>query len=250
LADVVLPAATFAEKDGTFTNTERRVQRIRRAIEPLGQSRPDWWITCQIARQMGSAGFDFADPREIMVEIAAVTPSYGGILYERLENGGLQWPCPTPEHPGTPFLHSQRFPTASGKAKFLPLEYRPSAELPDTQYPWLLTTDRSLFHYHTGTMTLRVDGLKALSGQEFLKIHPEDAARLEIGDGQWVQVSSRRGKLVVQTRLTDSCPPGVVSLTFHFPDTPTNVLTHAALDPVAKIPETKVCAVQIEKVEK
>ncbi len=243
-----LMAATFAEKDGTFTNTERRVQRIRQAIEPLGQARPDWWITCQIAQRMGATGFNFSAPADIMAEIAAVAPSYGGIRYERLENGGLHWPCPTPEHPGTPMLHGERFPTASGKARLLPLTFKPSAELPDDQYPLLLTTDRSLFHYHTGTMTLRVDGLKALSGRDFLRIHPDDASRLGIGDGQSVEVSSRRGKLVVQTRLTDSCPPGVVSLTFHFPDTPTNVLTHAALDPVAKIPETKVCAVRIEKI--
>jgi formate dehydrogenase alpha subunit len=245
LADVVLPAATFAEKDGTFTNTERRVQRIRKAIEPLGEARPDWWIACQIARRTGAAGFEFAGPAEIMTEIAKVTPNYGGVSYERLENGGLHWPCPTPEHPGTPMLHGERFPTASGKARLLPVTFKPSAELPDSEYPLLLTTDRSLFHYHTGTMTLRVDGLKALSGEELLRIHPDDALRLGIGDGQRVEVSSRRGKLAVQAKVTDICPPGVVSLTFHFPDTPTNVLTHAALDPVAKIPETKVCAVRI-----
>ncbi len=248
LAHVVLPAATFAEKDGTFTNTERRVQRVRKAIEPLGEARPDWWITCQIARRMGASGFDFADPAAIMAEIASLTPSYGGIAYDRLENGGLHWPCPTREHPGTPMLHGQRFPTPSGKARLVPLQFKPPAELPDQDYPLLLTTDRSLYHYHTGTMTLRVDGLRSLSGQEFLRIHPEDASRLGIHDGERVEVSSRRGKVVVAAHVTEVCPPGVVSLTFHFPDTPTNLLTHAALDPVAKIPETKVCAVRVTRV--
>ncbi|MGQ9573719.1 MAG: formate dehydrogenase subunit alpha [Thermoguttaceae bacterium] len=248
LAQVVLPAATFAEKDGTFTNTERRVQRLHKAIEPIGQSKPDWWITCQIAKRMGAPGFDFENPGQIMEEIAALVPSYGGIRYERLEQGGLQWPCPAPDHPGTPYLHAARFNTPSGKARFVPLEYKPPAELPDDQYPLTLTTDRSLYQYHTGTMTRRVGGLEALGGRELLCIHPLDASRLGIADGHLVRVVSRRGQLSVPARLTDRCPPGVVSLTFHFAETPTNVLTHAALDPVAKIPETKVCAVRVERI--
>jgi formate dehydrogenase alpha subunit len=246
LAHVVLPAATFAEKDGTYTNTERRVQRVRKAVEPVGQSKPDWWIASQIARRMGAAGFDYPDARSIMEEIASLTPSYAGIRYERLEDGSLQWPCPAPDHPGTPFLHAQRFNTPSGKAKLVPLQYKPPAELPDAEYPLVLTTDRSLYHYHTGTMTLRVEGLKVLNREELLRIHPEDAARLGVGDGQPVRVVTRRGELTVKARLTDACQPGVVSLTFHFPDARTNTLTHAALDPVSKIPETKVCAVRIE----
>lgn len=250
LADVVLPAATFAEKDGTFTNTERRVQRVRKAIEPVGDARPDWWITCQIAQRLGGKGFDFSHPREVMEEIASVTPQYRGISYDRLEEGGLQWPCVTEEHPGTPILHTERFATKSGKAKFMPLEYKPSAELPDDEYPLLLTTDRSLFHYHTSTMTGRVDGLNVLDGHEFVKIHPEDAARLEIMDDEMVRVFSRRGEVKVRAKVTDICPPGVVSMTFHFPETPTNILTSSALDPVAKTPETKVCAVRIEGLEK
>ena len=244
-ADVVLPAASFAEKDGTFTNTERRVQRVRKAIEPLGDARPDWWITCQIARRMDGQGFDFSHPTEIMDEIAALTPSYGGISYERLETGGLQWPCTTPEHPGTPILHVGRF--ARGKGKFIPLEYRPSAELPDDEYPLLLTTDRSLYHYHTSTMTRRVEGLEVLHGQELLQINPGDAAQLGLADGEMVQISSRRGEITVRTQVTDTCPPGVVSMTFHFAESPVNVLTNSALDPVAKIPETKVCAVRIDR---
>ena len=245
-AHVVLPAASFAEKDGTNTNTERRVQRVRPAIEPVGDSKPDWWIACEIAKRMGAKGFDFTDPREIMGEIASLTPSYGGMSYDRLENGGLQWPCPNADHPGTPFLHSEKF--ARGKGHFVPLEYKPSAELPDDKYPLTLTTDRSLYHFHTSTMSRRVEGLDALDSEELLRIHPDDAANLEIADGDLLRVSSRRGKIKVRASITDTCPPGVVSLTFHFAEAPTNVLTNAALDPVSKIPETKVCAVRIEKV--
>jgi formate dehydrogenase alpha subunit len=246
-AHVVLPAASFAEKEGTNTNTERRVQRVRRAIEPVGDSKPDWWIVCEIAKRMGAPGFDFTDPREIMAEIASVTPSYAGISYERLEDGGLQWPCPTAEHPGTPRLHAEKF--ARGKGRFVPLEYKPAAELPDGEYPLTLTTDRSLFHFHTSTMTRKVQGLETLDDRELLRIHPDDASRLGISNGETVRVSSRRGRITVEANVTDICPPGVVSLTFHFWESPTNVLTNAALDPVAKIPETKVCAVRVDKLE-
>jgi predicted molibdopterin-dependent oxidoreductase YjgC len=246
-ADVVLPAAAFAEKDGTFTNTERRVQRVRKAIDPPGEAKADWWITCQIAQRMGAAGFDFTAPEEIFQEIAAVTPSYGGISHARLEGDGLQWPCPTPDHPGTPLLHGQKFATPSGKGRFSPLSYRPAAELPCEDYPLLLTTDRSLFHYHTSTMTGRVAGLMALRGEELLKMHPADAARLGIASGDALEVSSRRGRVRVKAEVTDICPPGVVSTTFHFPASPMNQVTNNALDPVAKIPETKVCAVRVEK---
>ncbi|VEN72816.1 Formate dehydrogenase subunit alpha (selenocysteine-containing) [Candidatus Desulfarcum epimagneticum] len=249
LADVVLPAASFAEKDGTFTNTERRVQRIRKAIGPVGDARPDWEILCGIAQKMGSAGFDFSHPKEVMEEIASLTPSYGGVTYERIDREGIQWPCPTPDHPGTPILHTEKFPTAGGRAKLVPLSYRASEELPDDEYPLLLTTDRSLFHYHTGTMTRKVAGLEALDGQERLKINPRDASSLGIADGDMVEVASRRGKVTARSALTDICPPGVVSMTFHFSETPTNVLTSASLDPVAKTPETKVCAVKVAAVK-
>lgn len=248
MADVVLPASTFAEKNGTFSNTERRIQRVRQAIAPVGDSKPDWEIVCAIATKMGAKGFDYSGPEAIMKEISSVTPSYGGITYDRLEAGGIQWPCPTVDHPGTPILHKAGFNTASGKAKFIPLSFRDSAELPDDEYPLLLTTDRSLFHYHTGSMTRRVDGLDQLDNEEYLKINPEDAAQLGLDDREMVQVTSRRGQTQVKTKFTKICPPGLVSLTFHFAESPTNVLTSAALDPVAKIPETKVCAVRVEKV--
>ncbi len=247
LADVVLPAASFAEKDGTFTNTERRVQRVRKAIAPVGDARPDWWITSQLAQKLGAKGFDFSDPQEIMEEIVTVTPSYQGISYERLENGGLQWPCPAADHPGTPMLHTEKFPTGSGKGKLTPLSYRPSEELPDDEYPLMLTTDRSLFHYHTGSMTRRVEGLEMLNGQELLKINPKDASQLGIADSEIVAIASRRGKVTAKTEVSNICPPGLVSLTFHFAETRTNLLTSPALDPMAKIPETKVCSVRVEK---
>ena len=245
LADIVLPAASFAEKDGTFTNTERRVQRVRKAIEPRGDAKPDWWITCQMAKRMGAKGFDFDDPSQIMDEIAQLTPSYAGISYQRLESGGLQWPCPTKEHPGTPILHAERF--ARGKGRFIPLEYKPPLELPDEEYPLILTTERSLYHFHTGTMTRRVSGLNVLKGEELMEINPEDAQKLGIADGDRVKVASRRGEVEARAKVTEDSPPGVVSMSFHFTETRTNLITNPGLDPVAKIPELKVCAVRVEK---
>ena len=246
LAHVVLPAATFAEGDGTFTNTERRVQRGHKAIAPVGNSRPDWWITCQIAQRMGSKGFDFDHPSQIMEEIAPLTPSYGGISYERLDDGGLQWPCPAMDHPGTPILHTERF--TRGKGRFLPLEYKPSLEQTDNDYPMILTTERSLYHFHTGTVTRRVKGLNVLKGEELVEMNPVDAKALGIADGQRVRVVSRRGEVTARVKITPVSPPGVISMTFHFAESPTNILTNPAVDPIAKIPELKVCAVRVEKV--
>jgi formate dehydrogenase alpha subunit len=245
LADVVLPAATFAEKDGTYTNTERRVQRVRQAIEPVGDSRPDWWITCHIAKKMGGKGFDFAHPSKIMEEIVHLTPSYGGISYRRLEKEGLQWPCPTKEHPGTPILHTDMF--LRGKGRFIPLEYKPPAESPDDEYPLVLTTGRSLYQYHTGTLTRKAEGLNLLHGEELVEMNPLDAKTLGLNDGDRVKVISRRGEVTARVKITPASPPGVVSMTFHFAESPTNILTNPAVDPVAKIPELKVCAVRVEK---
>jgi formate dehydrogenase alpha subunit len=247
LADVVLPAACFAEKDGTFTNTERRVQQVRKFTEPPGDSRPDWQITSQLARRMGGKGFDYQEPEQIMAEISRLTPSYGGITYQRLETGGLQWPCPTTEHQGTLFLHKDTF--TRGKGKFMPLQYRPSAELPDVDYPLILTTERSPYHFHTSTMTRKVKGLEKLRSEELVEINPTDARKLGVADGQMVKVTSRRGQVEARARVTTVSPPGVVSMTFHFAESPTNVLTNPALDPVAKIPELKVAAVRIAPCE-
>ncbi len=246
-ADVVLPAASFAEKDGTFTNTERRVQRIRKAIEPIGDSKTDWWICCEIAKRMGAKGFDFANVEEITNEANALVSNFAGITYDRIEKEGIQWPCPSLDHPGTKYLHKEKFATPSGKAKFIPLTYRISAELPDKEYPLLLTTDRSLYHYHTSTMTRKVEGLRILNEEELLKICAADAQLFDIQDGEIVKVKSRRGEVKVKVKITDICQKGVVSLTFHFFETPTNELTICAVDPIAKIPETKVCAIRIEK---
>jgi len=245
LAHVVLPAVTFAEKDGTFTNTERRVQRVRKAIEPIGDSKPDWWIACQLGRRMGSRDFYFLHPSDIMEEIASLTPSYGGISYNRLENGGLQWPCPTEDHPGTPILHTNLF--TRGKGRFTPLKYRPPMELPDDDYPLLLTTGRSLYHFHTGTMTRKIKGLNTLRTEELVEINPNDALALGITDGEEVKVTSRRGEVVAKAKVTEVSPTGVVFMTFHFAESPTNMLTNPAFDPQAKIPEYKVCAVRVEK---
>ena len=249
-ADVVLPATSFAEKNGTFTNTERRVQRVRKAIDAPGDARDDWWIACEIAKRIGAKGFDFSSTEDIMDEINKVTVIYGGIKFDRIENEGLQWPCPDENHPGTKFLHTEKFSREGGLGRFVPLTYKASVELPDSEYPLLLTTDRSLYHYHTATMTRRVEGLEILDGEELLKINPWDAEQMGIKKGEYVTVKSRRGNVSVKTDVTRICPRGVASLTFHFHETPTNELTICALDPVAKIPETKVCAIKVEKMTK
>ncbi len=246
LAHVVLPAAAFAEKDGTFTNTERRVQRIRRALRPPGQARADWEIICELARRMGYE-MSYPHPGAIQDEIAALTPSYGGISYDRLEDGSLQWPCPQRDHPGTPYLHKDRF--ARGKGKFHAVEFIPPRELPDEEYPFVLSTGRILQHFHTGTMSRRADVLDRLVSVGVIEINPADAARLGIADGQEVKVRSRRGQIRIAARLSERVAVGSVFLAFHYREAPANRLTIAALDPVAKIPELKVCAVRIEPVE-
>jgi len=245
-ADVVLPACSFAEKDGTFTNTERRVQRVREAIPPVGESRPDWWIAAEIAKRMGASGYEYADAAAIMDEIARLTPSYGGISFARLEEGSLQWPCPTPEHPGTPILHTKTF--SRGKGHFVPLTYRPPMESPDETYPLVLTTDRSLFHYHTGTMTRKVRGLNTFRSYERVAISPADAGELGIAEGDAVRVTSRRGSVTARAWVTESSPKGTIAMTFHFAESPTNELTNPAYDPASKTPELKVSAVRVEKV--
>jgi formate dehydrogenase alpha subunit len=246
LADVVLPAASFAEKDGTFTNTERRVQRVRKVLEPVGDAKPDWMIISEIGRRMGyEEEFSYESPSEIMDEIASLTPSYGGMNYDRIEKAGLQWPCPNPDHPGTPYLHKTGF--TRGKGLFSVVDYRPSMELPDDEYPFILTTGRILCHFHTGTMTRKVPGLNYLRNEELVEINPKDGRALGIEDGDIVEVSSRRGTVRAKAKMTEKSSEGVAFMTFHFAETPTNVLTNPALDPVAKIPELKVCAVKLSK---
>ncbi|MBN1323978.1 MAG: formate dehydrogenase subunit alpha [Methanotrichaceae archaeon] len=248
LAHVVLPAASSLEKDGTFTNTERRVQRVRKALSPPGEALADWQIIAEIARRMGYGDeFSYSDPSEIMEEVSRLTPIYGGILFPRLEGGGLQWPCLSADHPGTRYLHKGSF--TRGKGLFHAVRYRPSMELPDGDYPLVLTTGRILCHFHTGTMTRKVPDLNLLRDEELVEISPQDGASLGIADGDLVNVSSRRGSVRARAKITEKSPLGVIFMTFHFFEAPTNVLTNAALDPVAKIPEYKVCAVKLSKVE-
>jgi len=244
-ADVVLPATTFAEKDGTFTNTERRVQRIRAAIEPVGQSRPDYEILNDLMARLGYKN-NFTTPAEIMDEIASVAPSYGGVSYERLEGEGLQWPCLNADHPGTPILHTSKF-SRGEKALFKPITYKPSAEQPDGEYPYIFTTGRILYQYHTRTMTGRVDGLNAIAGESYVEINPTDAKRLGIECGEKVKVTSRRGEIVVKAKVTDTVEENVLFMPFHFADGAANKLTNPVIDPIAKIPEFKVCAANIKK---
>ena len=243
LADVVLPAAAFAEKEGTFTNTERRVQRVRKALEPPGEAKTDWEIICGISNAMGYP-MTYASAREICEEVRTVTPSYAGITYDRLEKEGLQWPCPTAAHAGTKYLHKDKF--SRGLGLFTAIEYIPPAELPDQEYPFLLSTGRVLYHYHTGTMTTRAKGPTERCPESLVEIHPEDAGKLGIADGQKVRVSSRRGKVEAKAMITEKSAPGSIFMNFHFNEAPVNVLTNPALDPIGKIPEYKVCAVKLE----
>jgi len=243
LAHVVLPACSFAEKDGTFTSTERRVQRVRQAVAPIGESRPDWQILCQIASRAGYSRMQYDSPEAVMREIAALTPSYGGIAYSRLEGPGIQWPCPAADHPGTSILHVGEF--ARGRGAFLPAEYRQPAELPDEDYPFVLTTGRNYFHFHTGTMTRRSRLLHREERFPYVEIGPEDARALGIRDQQWIHVATRRGEVRVQARVTDTAMKGVLFMPFHYAEAAANLLTINALDPEAKIPEFKVCAARI-----
>ncbi len=243
LADVVLPSACFAEKDGTFSNTERRVQRIRKAVEPPGQAKADWEILSAIATKMGYP-MEYASAEAIMEEIRTVTPSYAGITYARIEKEGIQWPCPNTDHPGTRFLHKDRF--SRGRGLFHAIEYIPPAELPDDEYPMLLSTGRVLYQYHTGTMTRLGKGTTERYPESLAEIHPADAAKLGIEDGQRVRVTSRRGTVEAKAKVTGRSDQGMVFMTFHFHEAAVNLLTNPALDPVAKIPEYKVCAVRVE----
>jgi len=244
LADVVLPGVSFAEKDGTFTNTGRRVQRVRKAIPEVGKSKQDWEIIQEISQRMGYP-MSYRSPEEIMEEITSLTPSYGGIHYDRLDGHGLQWPCPDRDHPGTPYLHKDKF--TRGKGLFTAVDYIPPAELPDKEYPFLLSTGRILYHYHTGSLSRRSKPLNNISPEGFLEMNPLDGESLEIKDNDWVKVSSRRGQIETKVKITDRVDKGVVFMTFHFAEAAVNLLTNDALDPVAKIPEFKVCAVRLEK---
>lgn len=252
-ADVILPAASFAEKEGSFTNSDRRVQLIRPAVPAPGEARPDWAIIQEIARRVESrlgretsAGFDFADPAAIWDEMAELTPPFGGITKERLEReGGVHWPCPDVDHPGTPYLFTNEFPR--GKGFLTPLNYRPSQELPDEEFPYMLSTGRVLYHWHGGTMTRR-SKLDDIYPEATVEIHPEDARQLGAQEGGWMKVRSRRGEIEVRVIISERSPQGVVFIPFHFAEAAANELTLDARDPHAKIPDYKVCAVALEPV--
>jgi len=244
MADVVFPAFCFAEKDGTFSNTERRVQRVRKAVEAPGFAWDDWKILCELATRMGTP-MHYESAEEIFEEIRRVTPSYSGITWDRINQTGIHWPCPTEEHPGTPILHTAQF--TRGKGLFHAIEHQPPAELPDEAYPFMLTTGRVIYHYHTGSMTMKSDGLNQLSPDCFVEISPNDAAGLDMVDGEMVNVFSRRGKIKARLNVSTKAVDGTIFIPFHFAKAAANRLTNARLDPIAKIPEFKVCAITIKK---
>ncbi len=245
MADVVLPSKCFAEKEGTFSNTERRVQRVRKAVDPPGTAKDDWQITCEIASAMGYE-MAYENSEAIFNELASVTPSYRGISYDRIEHEGLHWPCPTPEHPGTPILHGVQF--TRGKGLFHAIEWIAPAEVADDDYPLYLTTGRLIYHYHTGTMTMKTEGLNERAPESFVEITSGDARNLDIADGERVTVTSRRGEIQARVRISRKASDGTIFIPFHYAQAAANKLTHAALDPICGIPEFKVCAVKVSKV--
>lgn len=259
LADVVLPAAAYAEKEGTFTNTERRVQRVRQALLPPPGACDDLSIIQAISERMdpareitstsdfqpGSDRMDVSKAEEVFSEIAQVWPAIAGINYKRLEGNGIQWPCPAEDHPGTPVLFENGFPR--GLASFTPITWRNPAELPDDEYPFILTTGRVLYQYHTGTMTRRSQVLENADRGPVIEMNPDDAARMQIKDSEQVQVASRRGSITLPVLVTDRISSGVTFIPFHYKEAAANLLTNDALDPDCKIPEAKVCAVRVDK---
>src|SRR5712692_3656716 len=245
-ADVVLPGASFAEKTGTFVNTERRIQLSHKAVDSPGDARPDLDILIELTNRLGLPT-EFRGAEEVMREIASVTPSWAGVTYERLEGAGLQYPVPTPDHPGTAFLFDTAFPTADGRARFVAVEYTDPVELPDDEYPFVMNTGRQLYHWHTGTMTRRASGLDAREPTAIVEIHPDDARTLGVREGELVRLTSRRNSMVSAARISERVAPGQVFVPFHFREAAANLLTNPVLDPYAKMAELKVCAVRIER---
>jgi formate dehydrogenase alpha subunit len=245
LADVVLPGACYAEKDGTFTSTDRAIRVVRKAVDPPGEGRPDWEIACELGRMLGSDGFTFDTPADIMAEMASVAPIYGGVDYERIEREVVRWPCPSKDHPGTRVLHTGSF--KMGKGALALVEHTPPAEETSEDFPFVLTTGRNLFHFHTGSMTRRSVKLQREAPDPYVEINSEDARTLEVEDGQSVRVTSRRGSITLAARVTDWIRPGTIFIPFHYAEAAANKLTNNALDPIAQIPEFKVCAAAVER---
>ena len=246
-AHVVLPAAAWSENDGTFANSERRVSRVRTVKPPPGMAKPNWWIFKEVAKRMGQ---DWASnsAQEIWDnEISVLAPQLAGINYSRLERNGLQWPVPTLDHPGTPTLHQDGCFTC-GLGRLTPVDWTPPAEVPDREYPFVLSTGRRLYHYHTRTQTGRVKGLNQILSEETADLSPSDAKKLGIENGEKVRVKSRRGEVVVKAKVTDQVPPGMVWMAFHFREANANWLTNPAFDPITLTAEYKACAVAVEKI--
>ena len=249
-ASVVFPAAAFTEVDGFFTNSDRRVQRLRQSAEPPGQAKPDWWIIAEVAKRMETGvHFEYASSEEVFDEFASLTPIYGGLNYDRIDSGELSWPVPDLDHPGTPVLHEDEFPR--GRGKFMLLDYVPPSEVPDEEYPYFLTTGRRLPTYHTNTMTGRSGGFRIVVPHEWIEIHPADAEKLGIEDGDWAEVRSRRGKVLTRATITRTSPRGTMFMSFAFPEeTMTNAITNPDVDPITETPEFKVAAVAVRAVDK
>jgi len=260
LAHVVLPGVSFAEKEGTYTNTERRVQRVRTALPIRGEARRDLDIICDLGQRLSQTTADenstgvvhsvtnwnYTGASAVWDEIASLTPTMAGLSYQKLERGGIQWPCPTADHPGTPILHKEKF--TRGLGKFTPLTFREPMEATDAEYPFVLNTGRILQHWHGGTMSRRSAGLDWVVPEGIIQINDQDGAQLGIASGDMIHVTSRRGEVTGKASLTDKLPRGMVFMNFHFAEVPTNALTNDAVDPVAKIPEYKVAAVRVERV--
>ncbi len=244
LADVVLPAASWGETDGHYTNTERRIQRVRRAVSPPGEAQPDWWIISQLAQRMGVPGFDYPSAKEVFNELCSLSPIYAGIDWDLAESGQYQWPIPYRGHPGTPRLHEDGF--INGLGKFALVGYRDPAEVIDDDFPVWLTTGRRLESYHTRTQTGRAQGIDYLLAEETLEMHPDDVAAWGLHDGGWVRMSSRRGAVEIKIEATDRSPRGTVFCSFAFNDVPVNILTGSGYDPITQTAELKVCPVRIE----
>ncbi len=245
LADVVLPACAFLEKEGTVTNTERRVQMMKKVLVPEHAIKDDWWILVQIANRLG-AGWKYRGPKDVFEEIRKVTPSYAGMTYPRIEKELLQWPCPSEDHPGTQYLHKDKF--SRGPGLLTPIEYTVPAEETDREYPLVLTTGRLLEHFHSGTMSRNSKVLDETVPEGFIEIHPNDASNYNIEDGEIVSVSTRRGSIRIKAKVVEKSKPNVVFIPFHFYESCANRLTIDCLDPVCKIPEYKVCSCKIEKI--
>jgi predicted molibdopterin-dependent oxidoreductase YjgC len=244
LADVVLPAAAWGETDGSQTNTERRVQRVRQAVPPQGQARPDWWIVSELAKRLGFGGFEYASAKDVFNELCSVSPIYAGLDWDRIEEGEYQWPVPEEGHPGTPILHQGEF--KNGRGIFKMIRYRDPAETIDDEYPVWLTTGRRLESYHTRTQTGRSSGIDYLLPEELLEVHPDDIVRWGLEDGGWAQMRSRRGSVRVKVHATRRSPKGTVFASFSFNDVPVNILTGSGYDPVTQTAELKVCPVRLE----